>query len=60
MRSKSKAFMYIAHLLAATAAVMVLVWCIHFRGGLAFESANKSLIFNVTTISSSSSFVLLL
>ncbi|THU63111.1 hypothetical protein C4D60_Mb01t12290 [Musa balbisiana] len=47
VRSKSKAFMYIAHLLAATAAVMVLVWCIHFRGGLAFESANKSLIFNV-------------
>lgn len=47
VRSKSKAFMYIAHLLAATAAVMVLVWCIHFRGGLAFESANKSRIFNV-------------
>ncbi|CAL9071261.1 unnamed protein product [Musa textilis] len=47
VRSKSKAFVYTAHLLAAAAAVMVLVWCIHFRGGLAFESANKSLIFNV-------------
>ncbi|XP_008794188.1 ascorbate-specific transmembrane electron transporter 2-like [Phoenix dactylifera] len=40
-------FTFAAHVLAAAAAVMVLVWNIHFRGGLAFESSNKNLIFNV-------------
>ncbi|XP_043704978.1 probable ascorbate-specific transmembrane electron transporter 1 [Telopea speciosissima] len=40
-------FMVLSHLLAIGAAFMVLVWCIHFRGGLAFESTNKSLIFNI-------------
>ncbi|KAA8539912.1 hypothetical protein F0562_026604 [Nyssa sinensis] len=29
---------------------MVLVWNIHFRGGLAWESSNKSLIFNHSNI----------
>jgi cytochrome b-561 len=27
--------------------VLVLVWCVHFRGGLALRSQNKQLIFNV-------------
>lgn len=40
-------FTYAAHVLAAAAAVMVLVWNIHFRGGLAFEATNKNLIFNL-------------
>ncbi|KAF5959982.1 hypothetical protein HYC85_001191 [Camellia sinensis] len=40
-------FSYVAHALAIAGAVMVLVWCIHFRGGLAWESSNKSLIFNM-------------
>ncbi|CAL5367250.1 unnamed protein product [Camellia sinensis] len=40
-------FSYVAHVLAIAGAVMVLVWCIHFRGGLAWESSNKSLIFNM-------------
>ncbi|CAL5364368.1 unnamed protein product [Camellia sinensis] len=40
-------FSYVAHVLAIAGAVMVLVWCIHFRGGFAWESSNKSLIFNV-------------
>lgn len=44
---KAAPFTYVAHALAVAAAVMVLVWCIHFRGGLAFEAANKNLIFNV-------------
>ncbi|KAM0826398.1 hypothetical protein ACQ4PT_068910 [Festuca glaucescens] len=44
---KATPFTYAAHALAAAAAVMVLVWCIHFRGGLAFEAVNKNLIFNV-------------
>ncbi|WVZ74435.1 hypothetical protein U9M48_022614 [Paspalum notatum var. saurae] len=40
-------FTYAAHVLAVAAAAMVLFWNIHFRGGLAFESTNKNLIFNV-------------
>lgn len=38
---------WVAHVLAIVGAVMVLVWCIHFRGGLAWQASNKSLIFNV-------------
>ncbi|KAG0493712.1 hypothetical protein HPP92_004706 [Vanilla planifolia] len=38
---------YVSHVLGAVAAVLVLVWCIHFRGGLAFEAVNKNLIFNL-------------
>jgi hypothetical protein len=44
---KAAPFTYVSHVLAAASAVLVLVWCIHFRGGLAFESSNKNLIFNV-------------
>ncbi|CAL4968000.1 unnamed protein product [Urochloa decumbens] len=40
-------FTYVAHALAVAAAAMVLVWAIHFRGGLAIEATNKNLIFNV-------------
>ncbi|OAY84065.1 putative ascorbate-specific transmembrane electron transporter 1 [Ananas comosus] len=40
-------FTYAAHVLGAAAAVLVLVWCVHFRGGLALDSANKNLIFNL-------------
>ncbi|WRX18848.1 hypothetical protein QQP08_011335 [Theobroma cacao] len=36
----------VPHALAVAAAVMVLVWCIYFRGGLAWASSNKNLIFN--------------
>ncbi|KAL4575804.1 hypothetical protein LXL04_011890 [Taraxacum kok-saghyz] len=38
---------YVVHVLAVAGSVMVLVWNIHFRGGLAWESTNKNLIFNV-------------
>lgn len=38
---------FAAHALAVACAVMVLVWCISFRGGLAWEATNKSLIFNI-------------
>ncbi|RWW25134.1 hypothetical protein GW17_00010536 [Ensete ventricosum] len=44
---KAAPFTYASHVLAVASAAMVLVWCIHFRGGLAFASTNKSLIFNV-------------
>ncbi|KAG6753516.1 hypothetical protein POTOM_043585 [Populus tomentosa] len=38
---------FVAHALAAAAAVMVLVWNLYYRGGLAWEATNKSLIFNL-------------
>ncbi|ERM95107.1 hypothetical protein AMTRI_Chr07g30750 [Amborella trichopoda] len=40
-------FTFFVHGLGVIAAVLVLVWCIYFRGGLAFSSSNKSLIFNI-------------
>ncbi|XP_020575425.1 probable ascorbate-specific transmembrane electron transporter 1 [Phalaenopsis equestris] len=40
-------FTYVAHVLGVAAAVLVLIWCINFRGGLAFEAVNKNLIFNL-------------
>lgn len=45
---KATPFTYAAHALAAVAAALVLVWCVHFRGGLALEAQNKNLIFNVS------------
>ncbi|CAL5407812.1 hypothetical protein CsSME_00029157 [Camellia sinensis var. sinensis] len=44
---KAVALSIVAHVLGIAGAVMVLVWCIHFRGGLAWDSSNKSLIFNI-------------
>ncbi|KZV36481.1 transmembrane ascorbate ferrireductase 1-like [Dorcoceras hygrometricum] len=38
---------YVAHFLAVLGAILVLVWTIGFRGGLAWESSNKNLIFNI-------------
>ncbi|KAH8500534.1 hypothetical protein H0E87_015687 [Populus deltoides] len=36
-----------AHLLAIAVTTLVLVWLLHFQGGLAFESANKGKILNM-------------
>ncbi|KAL8142723.1 hypothetical protein V2J09_015755 [Rumex salicifolius] len=44
---KALAISIAAHVLAVASAVMVLVWCIDFRGGLAWSASNKSLIFNI-------------
>lgn len=44
---KATPFTYAAHALAVVAAVLVLVWTIHFRGGLALEAVNKNLVFNL-------------
>ncbi|KAJ7969968.1 transmembrane ascorbate ferrireductase 1 [Quillaja saponaria] len=40
-------FTFMAHLLGIAGVVLVLVWNINFRGGLAWESSNKTLIFNI-------------
>ncbi|XP_068646596.1 probable ascorbate-specific transmembrane electron transporter 1 [Aristolochia californica] len=42
-----RVFTYVSHVLAVALAVMVLVWCINYRGGLAFTATNKQLIFNI-------------
>jgi len=44
---RARPLTFVVHLLAATAAVMVLIWCISFRGGFAWNSTNKNLIFNI-------------
>lgn len=41
---------FVVHVLAIAGAVLVLVWNIYFRGGLAWESTDKSLIFNVRIV----------
>lgn len=48
---KALPFSFGAHFIALIAAIMVLVWSIHFRGGLAWEAENKNLIFNVSPLS---------
>lgn len=37
----------IIRLMGVAIAALVLVWCVHYRGGLALVSDNKALIFNV-------------
>ena len=38
----------LAHLLFIAIATLVLVWLLHFREGVAFNSSNKVKIFNVS------------
>ncbi|KAI4320018.1 hypothetical protein MLD38_033545 [Melastoma candidum] len=52
-------FTVVAHVLGIGAAIMVLVWCIDFRGGLAWESTNKSLIFNIHPVLMLIGFIIL-
>ncbi|CAJ1977068.1 unnamed protein product [Sphenostylis stenocarpa] len=40
-------FTIVTHVLGVVDVVLVLVWLLHFRGGLAWESDNKQLIFNI-------------
>ncbi|CAO2164789.1 unnamed protein product [Urochloa humidicola] len=46
--NNNKRTVAVAHVLAMAAAVLVVVWCVHFRGGVALRSQkNKQLIFNL-------------
>ncbi|XP_050224140.1 transmembrane ascorbate ferrireductase 1 [Mercurialis annua] len=47
LEMKARPLTFVAHALALAAAIMVLFWCISFRGGLAWEATNKNLIFNL-------------
>ncbi|RLN19413.1 hypothetical protein C2845_PM02G10100 [Panicum miliaceum] len=50
----------VARALAASAAVLVLLWCVHFRGGLSLGSpTNKGLIFNVHPVLMLVGFIIL-
>ncbi|PON66410.1 Cytochrome b561 and DOMON domain-containing protein [Trema orientale] len=40
-------FTWVAHVLGLAGLVLVLVWTVHFRGGFAWDSTNKNLIFNL-------------
>ncbi|KFK29056.1 hypothetical protein AALP_AA7G083000 [Arabis alpina] len=50
---------FVAHALAIIAAIMVLVWTISFRGGLAWEATNKNLIFNLHPVLMLIGFIIL-
>ncbi|KAL3521529.1 hypothetical protein ACH5RR_019678 [Cinchona calisaya] len=44
---KAVPFAVVAQVLGIAGIILVLIWCIRFRGGLAWEATNKSLIFNI-------------
>ncbi|KMS95285.1 hypothetical protein BVRB_009630 [Beta vulgaris subsp. vulgaris] len=56
---KATPLTFVVHALAVACAVMVLVWCIHFRGGLAWEATNKGLIFNIHPVLMLIGFIIL-
>nr|GMC96344.1 transmembrane ascorbate ferrireductase 1-like [Ipomoea batatas] len=57
--AKALPFSFVAHAIALVLAVLVLVWNIHFRGGLAWEDTNKNLIFNLHPVLMLIGFVIL-
>ncbi|KAL5727536.1 ascorbate ferrireductase (transmembrane) [Ranunculus cassubicifolius] len=59
LRVNAHPFTYVSHVLGIAAAIMVLVWAIHFRGGLAFEATNKNLIFNIHPVLMLIGFIIL-
>ncbi|KAL9225310.1 hypothetical protein vseg_001252 [Gypsophila vaccaria] len=56
---KAMPLTFVVHALAVAAAVMVLVWAISFRGGLAWEATNKNLIFNLHPVLMLIGFIIL-
>ncbi|KAL9260665.1 Transmembrane ascorbate ferrireductase 1-like protein [Drosera capensis] len=56
---KARPLTYVAHALAVVGTVLVLVWTIHFRGGLAWEATNKTLIFNIHPVLMLIGFIIL-
>lgn len=43
----SRPIILLAQLFGVTACILILFWCIHYNGGLAFHDQNKTKIFNV-------------
>ncbi|KAL2515828.1 Cytochrome [Forsythia ovata] len=54
---KGNAVFFCGHFLGIAAAIIVLYWCISFKGGLAWEAPNKNLIFNLMTTNSEKCWV---
>ena len=50
---------YAVHLLGVVTAILVLIWTISFRGGLAWSSSDKSLIFNLHPVFMAIGFIVL-
>lgn len=46
-RHTASAITVLAHIFGVTACILMLVWLLHYRGGLAYDSPNPDLIFNV-------------
>ncbi|ANM67066.1 putative ascorbate ferrireductase (transmembrane) [Arabidopsis thaliana] len=59
VRINAMAVTFVAHALAVIAAIMVLVWSISYRGGLAWEATNKNLIFNLHPVLMLIGFIIL-
>ncbi|XP_018464822.2 transmembrane ascorbate ferrireductase 1-like isoform X1 [Raphanus sativus] len=55
----SRMVAFVVHALAVVASVMVFVWSICYRGGFAWESTNKTLIFNLHPVLTLISLVIL-
>ncbi|KAJ7566762.1 hypothetical protein O6H91_02G117300 [Diphasiastrum complanatum] len=52
-------FTFLAHLFGAGLIALVLVWQLHFRGGLAWSSSNKEHIFNIHPVLMLAGFIFL-
>ncbi|KAF3432996.1 hypothetical protein FNV43_RR24098 [Rhamnella rubrinervis] len=52
-------FTFVTHGIAVLGLILVLVWTIHFRGGLAWDSENKNLIFNIHPVLMLVGFIIL-
>lgn len=50
---------FVVHFLAVVGAILVLIWTISFRGGLAWSSSDKSLIFNLHPVLMLIGFIIL-
>lgn len=38
---------YVAHFFGLMALILILIWLLHYRGGLHYESNNPDVVFNV-------------
>ncbi|KAL2920653.1 Transmembrane ascorbate ferrireductase 1 [Bienertia sinuspersici] len=56
---KATPLTFVVHALAIACAVLVLVWNIYFRGGLAWEATDKNLIFNLHPVMMLIGFIIL-
>ncbi|GAB2227701.1 hypothetical protein Droror1_Dr00009528 [Drosera rotundifolia] len=56
---KGKPLTYAAHVLAIAGSVMVLVWILHFRGGVAWDSTDEAQLFNLHPVLTLIGFIII-